>query len=347
MCDVNPNDTAVVTSRSFKKGVSGRYLFNFEDSIREITDAELLQQSAKSYKLYRFLNILRGKQNSNSLSPKTIHTINILGGALNIGDNPIKLPTAQYFKSKQYSTLILILGQVYEVQVLDTLDWKNKYIILYVGDPWEPDLDELSQYIDQYNIDCIFVPFLRSFEILNKVHRGVHWLPQAVCPTVWTDYDLEKTHKYIQFGRKDPRLHDFALGEGGEEEYIYRFIEGDVELAKAINRSKFCFVSPRKLQYPERTGDVSPVTLRYFQAMACKSLPAGFKPEEFNDVFSSNVDFVEYTTRDQFKNELTRYNNNKTLYQRAVNKNYRLLNEGHTWRDRAQEFVDTFKTELS
>lgn len=345
MAYIYPNDAAVVTSRNIKQGVGGQYLFNFEDYIRDILNVDILHQTSKSYRLYRLLSILRGKQNSNTLSERTTNIINFFGNILNIGNGPVTLPTTQYFKSRRYSTLILILGQVYEVRVLDTLDWSGKNIILYVGDPWEPKLNNLSQYIEQYDIDYIFLPFLKSFDILNDIHNGIHWLPQAVCPAIWTDYDLEKTHKYIQFGRKDPRLHDFALEDGEEEEYIYRFIEEDIELAKAINRTKFCLVSPRKLQYPEQTGDVSPVTLRYFQAMACKSLPVGFKPDEFDDVFSNDINFIEYLNREQFKTELNRYHDNKTLYRRAVNENYRLLNKRHTWQDRAQKFVDILKVQ--
>jgi spore maturation protein CgeB len=139
-------------------------------------------------------------------------------------------------------------------------------------------------------------------------------------------------------------LDDFAKRYYDHSEYVDQYIEGDETLARYINKSKFCLAAPRMLQSPEETGDISPVTLRYYQAMACKSMPAGFKPREFDDIFSDDVFFIEYEDEEQFRDAISYYERNEAEYWEKVNRNYEVVNKNHTWAVRAQEFADVLET---
>jgi hypothetical protein len=255
-------------------------------------------------------------------------------------DRPYSLPSITRFKARNYENILLFAGQIHEIRLLDNVNWDDKTIILYISDAWEPKFERLNGLIKQYDINFIFASYEKAANYLEDRGRKAYWLPQAINPEIWNDYGLNKKHELIQFGRKNPTLHKFGKKNFDKKDYIHHFIKGDVNLAKHINKSMYTLVAPRKLQSPNQTGDISPVTLRYYQAIACKSMPAGFKPREFDKIFSNDVYFLEYENDEQFLDKLKYFERHKNEYWDRVNRNYELVMSNHTWKRRVETMSD-------
>lgn len=349
----------IVSSRSHKMSSSSyRYLFHFEDEISKNISTKIIEQGEVSTKIARHLStFLQGTPASFSfLSDETLKdvqkaTADSLGKLMKFFREPSNLKVPSFTRSeiekKQYSVILLCLNQVGEIPaVLNTFDFENKIVILYIVDAWEPRLKKLSSLINQYNIEVVLCPYLKSAEFLQKRQSGVYWLPQGFNKEIWKDYGLDKKYEVIQFGRNHPGLHEFFLNRYKNKEYIHEYIEGDFNLAQKINESKFFAVSPQKLVNPNKTGDIEPVTMRYYQGIACKALPVGFKPkDEFDILFSEEVDMIEYKNKEQFREKLDYFSENKEEYERVVNKNYEHIHKNHTWKDRVERLKQILKEE--
>jgi hypothetical protein len=327
----------ILSFRRRKTGDKNHYLVNFEDAAASVLDADMVEQRRWSYNAIRLVDVLRGERNLSSLSTTTQARLNRLGRLLRVQDRPYRLPSMVRRQIDEYETVLLFCGQVYELRSLDGIDWQDTQTVIYTGDTWEPQLDRLSSLIDQYNIDVVICSYQKARDVLSVDHDSIYWLPQAIDPSTWRDYGLEKQYTCIQFGRKNPTLDEFARDHYPDNEYVDWYIPGFENLGRHINQSKFCLAAPRLLQSPEETGDISPVTVRYYQAMACKSMPAGFKPREFDDIFSDDIFFLEYETDEQFARELDYYDRNEDEYWEKVERNHELVMENHTWRARAEE----------
>ena len=315
----------------------------FEDAASEILNLDMVFQHRVSYNLVRIFDALRGQQNITSLSERTQVKINTIGNLLDVSDKPYKLPSLLRVSTTNNDIILLFCGQVYEIRTLDSIDWQNKKIIVYVADAWEPRLDYFSSLIHQYDINAVLCSYQESTNILSNDHENIYWLPQGIDPSLWRDYGLDKEHTAIQFGRKNPTLHKIASEKFGES-YVHEYISGDRNLARQINKSRFCLVSPRILQDPDHTGDISPVTLRFYQALACKSMPAGFKPREFDDIFEDEIFMIEFETQEQFLSDIKYYIEHPDEYWARINRNYEITMSNHTWQNRAIELADIVQT---
>ncbi|WP_079977783.1 glycosyltransferase [Halanaeroarchaeum sulfurireducens] len=339
-------NTVILGSQRWRTGPNGRYLIHFEKAFKENDQVDLIPLSKSAYKLTRFFDILRGSQNATSLPENYQKKINNFGRLIGLSDKPYQLPSIIRHKARNIESITLFAGQIYEIRLLDLINWRDKTIILYIADAWEPKFKRLNTLIEQYDIDHIFASYEKATKYLKGRGHKAYWLPQAINPEIWRDYKLSKKYGLIQFGRKNPTLHKFGKEHFDNEDYIHEFIHGDINLAKHINESEFTLLAPRKLQSPEQTGDISPVTLRYYQAMACKSMPAGFKPREFDKVFSDDIFFLEYENDEQFRSDIEYFKQHKEEYWNRINRNYELMMSNHTWQKRVNTMSNIVNNEI-
>jgi glycosyltransferase involved in cell wall biosynthesis len=322
--------SVVFSSKCWRDGPGGRYIIRFEEEFVNQADICRLYQGSLVYKLSRLSSEILDLIPSKRLRRNVKKLDNRLRG----------LFSKTYAKIADYDTVILFLGQSYEIDIVNALPYDDMNIIIYIGDPWQPVLDKLGKAMTEYNTDIVFSPFKKSAKILREYGLKVHFLPQAIDPSVWNTYDSGKERLFIQFGRKNPTLNEIINNRFSKDDYLDSFVPGDINLAKEINKSMFCVVAPKKLQAPEITGEISPVTLRYLQAMACKSLPVGFKPSEFDDVFTDNPYFVSYENKSQFLKELDYLLNSTDEYARMIEENYKIVMKNHTWSQRVSGMIN-------
>ena len=307
--------------------ISGNFIVDFENLAAKYFNADIIRLGKLSSQCAVILEALRG-------APTTAKIPKIISNMVTKLPHQIPIPSSIRFKVNKYDTIFLSVISTTKISVLDTINWKNKRIILYIIDAWEPRLKWLSKLIDKFNIDIVLCPYLQSVEYLQERHSNVFWLPMGFNENVWKDYGLKKEIKVIQYGRKHPYLHDFFLNLYGRG-YIHLLKEREI-LARYLNRSYFYAVFPRNLTEPQFTGNISPVAMRYYEGIACKSMPVGFKPysKEFDLLFSDNITMIEYKNDKQFKEELDYYLRNEEEYQKAVSKNYEHVHKEHTWASR-------------
>lgn len=316
-------DIAILSARTRTDRVTYDYIFAFEDIVSKIFNLDIIGQSKLKFYLLRPLDVVGFN----------LKLLNIY---------PIRTKV-----DEKYSTIILCTAHHFEISILETINHKAKNIVLYITDVLEPSMYQLSNLIDEYNIDIVLCAYLQIAEFLKRKHKNVYWLPPGFDNRVYKDYKLDKNYTAMQVGRKHPKVHSFFLNYCKEGDYIHHFIKGNEKLAKYINRSWFFGVTPADLVYPERTGRISPVSQRYLLGMACKSMLVGFKTtsEEFELLFSDKVKMIEYTNDEEFKNELEYYLENPVEYKEIVNKNYRFVQKNHTWENRVKKFGEILRKE--
>ena len=75
------------------------------------------------------------------------------------------------------------------------------------------------------------------------------------------------------------------------------------------------------------TGQISDVTARFYEAMACKTLIIGFKPDTFDCLFPEDAMVTLKKDGSDFFSIIDFYESHPEEYNRIVNRNYELLME--------------------
>jgi hypothetical protein len=207
-------------------------MFRFENKISESFESELLYQEELTFKLNRIFDIIRGadahfsrESHFGSIHRKISDTLK-----LHTLSNPIARNTLHVDRD----VLIQIAGQVTELCALESINYHELKLIVFVADAWLPRLEWLSKLVNKYNIDLLLTPSIAATNILSQEynHNNVQWFPFGISKDIWNDYSIKKDQKFIQFGRKNSHLHQVILDNYGKDEYEYGFINKDINLEK-------------------------------------------------------------------------------------------------------------------
>ena len=159
----------------------------------------------------------------------------------------------------------------------------------------------------------------------------------------------------MQMGRKNIMLDSFIkqyLKEKNlpDELYIREKNRGEIiypdfnQLGQEINKTHFFIVSPRNVDEGSLTGEISDVTARFYEGMACKTMLVGIKPKDtFDLLFPNRNAMIEITDYEGFRDVIDYYLAQPTEYQAIVEENYRYLMAEHTWCHRANSLIDFLK----
>lgn len=160
----------------------------------------------------------------------------------------------------------------------------------------------------------------------------------------------------MQMGRKNECIHkminEYMEEEGienTEDNYIYERKKGDIiyqdinELVENICKTYFFVCAPQKLENSGLTGKVSDVTARFYEAMACKSLIIGFKPDTFDKLFPSDSMIEMKIDGSDFKEKINYYLTNPDKYNEIVERNYEYVMKMHRWENRLERIIEIVK----
>jgi hypothetical protein len=181
---------------------------------------------------------------------------------------------------------------------LNAADWlatKGRKVA-WLFDVWPGSYDDLALYARRYGLDALFVTAKQSADRLERALDAceVKWCAEPFVdlgfqPRPWS---YRKTD-VVQFGRKyEPyhaRLVHDAAGTGLR--YMYEEKPGQVvwptktEFVQGLANAKVSVCFPCDLTHPERAGDVSTVTQRYFQSFASGCVVVGRTPPELVALF--------------------------------------------------------------
>lgn len=228
-------------------------------------------------------------------------------------------------------------------------------LILYCFDTWEAqykDWEEIFRYI---NPDYIFLAYKASVDYFSKIFSNVFFLPQSMDEAFFFPRKgYKKERLFMQMGRKNQKIHKMILEylhmkniADVEENYVYEKEEGRIiypntnELAENICKTKYFICAPQSDENSKLTGVVSDVTARFYEAMACKTLIVGFKPNTFNLLFNEESMIEVNADGSNFAEKVDYFESHPDEYNRIVEMNYDLLMKKHRWQNRLETIVNT------
>ena len=239
----------------------------------------------------------------------------------------------------------------------ETLKQISEHLIIYIFDSWETQWAEFEELLKSIKPFAICFAYKRSTEFFSKRFENCWFVPQSMDSSCFHEYNVDKSRYFIQIGRRTEPLHNMVLSwlaskniVATKDNYVFEEKSGKVvfpdteKLAKEIAKSYFFLAAPRSLMNKARVGNISEVTARFYEAMACKSLIVGVKPEDsFDDLFPFEDAMIEVNDAD-FSEHIDFYLNNSEKYYEIVNRNYEYLMRNHTWKNRYQTIIELINT---
>lgn len=227
-------------------------------------------------------------------------------------------------------------------------------IIVFCYDTWESNYNEWEKAFDTIKPTYIICTYKKSVEYFSQKYKNVYCVQQSMDKTIYKDYHNEKTNLFMQMGRRNECLHKMVLAylkknliTQTKENYNYQQTPGKIlfenayELAENINKTRFFVTAPQNKNNSAKTGNISEVTARFFECMACKSLIVGFKPQDsFDDLFPYENAMIEINENgSNFEEKINFYLNNEEKYSEIVERNYSYVMNHHTWTNRLDEIM--------
>ena len=265
---------------------------------------------------------------------------------------------------------------------LNTLKAVHDKLIIYLIDCWTPLWDEHEKILNEIDPLCVCFAYRKSAQHFDGLlDSKVIELPQSVDLEVFHPHDVDRSRLFIQIGRKNNMLHEGALEylkkrglSSRDRNYAYQRVGSDYwknamlrpfhtasnflkyrsaamlafpsmeEVSLEISRSMFSLCAPQCVDNFAKTGDISEVTPRYYEIMACKSIPVGIKPlDTFDDLFPYEDAMIEVDA-DNFDDVISSLVNDPERYERIVETNYDHVLEHHRWKHRYEYMMNILKT---
>ncbi len=261
---------------------------------------------------------------------------------------------------------------------LNTLKAVHDRLIIYLFDCWVPLWDEHERILRELDPLCVCFAYRKAAEHFDGLLDSVVIeLPQSVDLSVFHPHDVDRTRLFIQIGRKNRMLHEQALKyldkrglSSRDRNYAYQRTGSDFwinamhrpfhtaanffkyrsaamlafpsmeEVSLEISRSMFSLCAPQCVDNYEKTGDISEVTPRYYESMACKSIPVGIKPiDTFDDLFPYEDAMIEVDS-DDFEERISALINDPDRYEHIVETNYDYVLTHHRWKHRYEYMMN-------
>jgi hypothetical protein len=242
------------------------------------------------------------------------------------------------FGRKRLTTFALIFGPDFSQFLKFRL--QGDEIVVYIMDAWPSYHQRIERAIKLLGIKTIFFSSKQVADIFRAkgiLHNAI-WLPEAIRIEKYVALPMEKRDiDVLNFGRKWDLHHDKIVTELEKSgiSYLYEKIKGILVLPTrqdfldALSRAKITICVPSNITHPQRSGNISTITMRYFQCMAAKTIVLGVAPDELKELFGYNpvIDIDINNPVEQIKNILK----NPHLYSDLVEKNYQTVKNNHTW----------------
>jgi hypothetical protein len=202
---------------------------------------------------------------------------------------------------------------------------------VYIFDAWPSVHRLIEDSLPLLNIRTVFFSSLQATEIFiakPALQCKFIWVPEGIDVTQYRKRELrERDIDVIQMGRK----HD------GYHEAIVKTLHdaGKTYLIDGLSRSTISICVPSTLTHPERSGDISTMTIRYLQSMASGCLIVGVRPYDMQFLFDYNpvveIDF------DNPAGQLLEILGSLDHYRPLIERNERTVINHHTWSHRWEE----------
>lgn len=348
----------ILSTRNKNDSISHGILFSWENAFEKIDiNAEIIPIDSFRRSFWRIFNnkYLRKNPIANNAYFKTA--------------NAVKKKLDSDFLIMCMNPEIMSFGEMYSPKGLK---------IAYVVDAWEPLLPKLIKYSEHF--DIVLVAYSDSIDKLREIlspdkMKKFFIYPVFIDPDIYENYQkVEKSVQIFQMGRKNKLLHEWALRYSDETGCSYVFMERNerglyyTDSSKKINFGKWdgeayqlsfnrlielvsssciSLVSPRNIDNPEITGNISPLSCRYLESAICNSIPVGFAPKsaEYSDNFPDDFTLVP-KDYDQFKRTCDKILNNDSYRESLCKRNREYVVNNHSTESRLKELqkiIDQFE----
>lgn len=257
-------------------------------------------------------------------------------------------------KEKDSFAFLAVMNLTELKECIGTLKKISHKLVLYIFDCWEPQWEKCKEYLNEINPKYVFFAYKKASEYFSQFFPNCFMLAQSMDFSIFHERNIEKRRLFMQMGRKTDVLHnavlDYLESHGLTEDtqtYVYEKKKGDVVfpnfeiLAKEICATKFFIAAPQCVQNSEYTGNISDVTARFYEAMACKTLIIGIKPKDtFDELFPYEYAMVE-VDEENISTVVDDLLLNEEKYNEIVERNYKYLIQNHRWKNRYEQVMET------
>lgn len=166
-------------------------------------------------------------------------------------------------------------------------------------------------------------------------------------------YEVSKERLFMQMGRKNTKIHNMILRYlnknsivDNSDNYVYEREKGKIiypdtsELARNISKTYFFVCAPQSLENSKLTGKISDVTARFYEAMACKTLIIGFKPDTYDELFPKDSMVELKPDGSDFDEKIQQMLNDTKEYNKKVSENYQYIRKNHRWKNRFNQMLE-------
>jgi hypothetical protein len=225
----------------------------------------------------------------------------------------------------------------------------NQKRVLWIVDGWKKYWNEWLSLINEHKIDFVFCAYLENVNWLKQKNIKCAWLPFAIEPTV-NSFANSKPHDIVQMGRVRGDYDDILLNSN----LVYKksnsfkkwiFFKKSLsykEYCQVLALSKFTLSYPSGYELDKNTRDeilgFIPTNMRWYEAMAAKSLPIGEIPtdEEFRLLFPEDKTYIVETNPESIVDSIEKISDEER--RRMTESNYNFIIKNHTYQKRV-EFV--------
>ena len=236
--------------------------------------------------------------------------------------------------------------------LLKELKKHGNKIAVFSYDCWEPEFADWQKCFDEIDIDYLFFGYKKSCEYFKELGYNAYWVPLSGDFEIFKPYGQEKTRMFMQMGRRNDDLHEKILTyldkhglEDNRDNYVYRKDRGEMifpdinELAYEIGKTKYFVCVPKMYENIKRTGNISETICRYYEGMACKTMPIGMKSDTFDELFPYKA-MISFNNNEDFEKEIEYYESHPEKYNEIIEKNYEYVMNNHTWGNRINQMLD-------
>ena len=230
----------------------------------------------------------------------------------------------------------------------------NQKRALWLIDGWKKYWQEWLSLIHEYRIDFVFCAYLENTYWLKQENIRCSWLPFAIEPSI-NSFSDTKLYDVVQMGRirKD---YDNVLRASN---IVYKtnssfrrwfFFKKNLkykDYCHVLSLSYFtlCYPSGYELDEKERKDILGfvPTNMRWYEAMAAKSLPIGEIPtdQEFRLLFPNDKTHIIEANPENIISSIKKLSASELKM--MLEKNYRFIIENHTYQARVKYCIIELK----
>jgi len=327
---IRKNDVTIITERGYRKDHTVSY-----DTVLGMEDA-FVNEGVKMVNLKPVFHVINNALNWRLKLRK-----------IQFADKSIKIEKDGY-----YLYIAMSYRDMYnQTETLRRVTKKGGRVLIYCFDTWEKRYDDWENVFKRIDPYMVFFAYKRSMLYFSSRLERVGFVPQSMDEKYFYPRDIDKKRAFIQIGRKNAKIHNRILKymkdrKMSDDQYVYEKIPGKIiypetmDLVKGLCASYFSVCAPQSAENAALTGNVSDVTARFYESIACKTLIIGFKPETFDEIFPADTMVELSPDRDDLAEKIQKYLDDPKLYKEKVEANYDYLMKHHRWKNRLEQIIE-------